>query len=428
MLPVECNWLETSIKANYMLQLAVAQYLGVQTCLVDPGLRPSLVNHRVTTAAINRLLYSPSFLTTFKRVSTHHGLNFPLKFPSALSEINFLSMLSLLNFASGYRVPLHQQTGRGAWDNIRALLFGLYLSSSTGQGNLLSAKGMQTITEQQIAGLMSVNLHVEKQHSEIPGLTVGKLGGPIYDLVKLITSTLRETGAILETMGDPDLGTFVVRALKDVGTAKRNTDPNTSVDVILSKLVGAFPAFQDMATVGSQPVYCFKKALFLIHAIVIRFGSSTTAPFPLPDTSKIPVFTDNVLPSMLVHLGVIDLSKAAAHGLHTIFPDAGDEAKINSLLALPQAPTDTEPKKHPPKEGPVLNEEQSYILRAAALHACEQIIEVARSLDEDSLPVEHRWIRSITLPELDLWLWAVAKDRSDYRELERFVQRDTVFF
>ena len=79
-------------------------------------------------------------------------------------------------------------------------------------------------------------------------------------------------------------------------------------------------------------------------------------------------------------------------------------------------------------EGPVLTEEQSYILRAAALDACERIIQVARTLDEDGLHMDQKWIRNITLPELDLWLWAVAKDRTDYRELERFVERDTVFF
>ncbi|KAL4074302.1 hypothetical protein V8B97DRAFT_1864333 [Scleroderma yunnanense] len=383
-------------------------------------------NIDVTPADIKRLLFSPSFLSSFKRVSGHHGLNFPLNFPSIHSEINFLSILSLLNFASGYRVPLHYQTGRGAWDNIRAFMFGLYLTSSTGQGDLLTAKGMQTITEHQVADLMSVNLHVEEPHSEIPGLSVGKLGGPIFDLVKLITMTLRETGEVLESIGERDLGCFVIRSFKEADVAKRNADSNASVDVVLSKIVGTFRAFQDMAIVDSQPVYCFKKALFLVHAIVIRFGSSSRLPFQLPNTSQIPVFSDNVLPSMLVHFGVIDLSKSTAHGLHAIFPGAADEARINSLLDLPQ--TASQNSKAPLKEGPMLDEEQSYILRAAAVDACERIIEVARSLDEGSLSIEQKWIKDITLPELDLWLWAVAKDRPDYRELERFVRRDTVFF
>lgn len=383
---------------------------------------------QVSTTAIKRLLFSPSFLSSFKRVSGYHGLNFPLNFPSVLSEVNFLSVLSLLNFGSGYRVPLHHQTGRGAWDSIRALMFGLYLSSSTGNGNLLSAKGMQTISEQQIADLMSVNLYIEQPHNEIPGVSINTLGGPLYDLVKLIAATLQETGKILEDLGDPDLGTFVVRSLREADAAKHGADPNAGVDAILSKLVGAFPAFRDMAIIDNQPVYCFKKALFLIYAIVIRFGIRSTPPFPLLNTSQIPVFTDNVLPSMLVHLGVVDLSRSTAHGLHTIFPNAADKAQIDSLLQpLPKSHT-SDSEKLFPTEGPALNLEQAYVLRAAALDACERIVHVARTLDPDSLQADQKWIQSITLPELDLWLWAVAKDRADYRTLERFTLRDTVFF
>ncbi|KAI6044686.1 hypothetical protein EDC04DRAFT_2561154 [Pisolithus marmoratus] len=387
----------------------------------------------VSTTAIKRLLFSPSFRSSFKRVSRYHGLNFPLNFPSVLSEVNFLSVLSLLNFGSGYRVPLHRQTSRGAWDSIRALMFGLYLSSSTGQGDLLSARGMQTIGEQQIADLMSINLYVEQPHSEIPGMSISTLGGPLYDFVKLIAATLQETGKILEDLGDPDLGTFVVRSLREVDAAKHSADPNAGVDAILSKLVGAFPAFRDMAVIDNQPVYCFKKALFLIHAIVIRFGIRNTPLFQLPNSSQIPVFTDNVLPSMLVHFGVVDLSRSTAHGLHTIFPDAPDNARVASLLALPPPLPNSDSRtgsdsKLFPSEGPVLNEEQAYILRAAALDACERIIQVARTLHDDSLQEDQKWIQTITLPELDLWLWSVAKDRADYRKLERFVLKDTVFF
>ena len=183
----------------------------------------------MTDDGVRRLLFSPSFLHTFKRVSSNHGLHFPLKFPSVLSELNFLSVLCLLNFASGYRVPLHEQTGRGAWDNIRALAFGMYLSSATGQGDLLSAKGMRTVTPQQIAELMSVKIYVERSHETLSGVTVGELGGPVYDLVKLISTTLNETGEILERSGMPDLGSFVLRSL----TSKRSGGCDVTVDDIL---------------------------------------------------------------------------------------------------------------------------------------------------------------------------------------------------
>lgn len=178
---------------------------------------------------MKRLLFSPSFLHTFKRVSRNHGLHFPLKFPSVLSELNFLSVLCLLNFASGYRVPLHEQTGRGAWDNIRALTFGMYLSSVTGEDDLLSAKSMKAVTPQQVAELMSVKIYVERSHETIPGVTVGELGGPVYDLVKLISTTLNETGEILGQSGMPNLGSFVLRSL----TSNRPGGGNVTVDDVL---------------------------------------------------------------------------------------------------------------------------------------------------------------------------------------------------
>lgn len=380
---------------------------------------------KVEDAAVRRLLESPSFLSSFHRISASHGLAFPLKFPSVLSELNFLSVLSLLNFASGYRVPLHEQTGRGAWDNIRAFTFSLYLSSATGQGDLLSAKGMKTMSEQQVAQHMGVSIHVERPHEKIEGVTVGELGGPIYELVKLISSTLTETGQILDASGYPELGSFVLESLKEGAKA----DSNASLGIVLDRLIRAIPAFRDMAVVNGKPVYCFKKALFLIHAVKIRFGSAASPPFPIPSTAQAPVFTDNVLPSLLVHLGVLDLTGATSHGLDKLFPGAESEDKINALLALPPVASQVvaeDTKKTPPKDGPVLTNEQAYILRAAAVHACEKIVEFARG--DEQLSEEQAWLKDITLPELDIWLWAVAKDRLDYRKLERFVLRGTVFF
>ena len=186
-------------------------------------------------------------------------------------------------------------------------------------------------------------------------------------------------------------------------------------------------SFATGSDIGIPAIYCFKKALFLIHAVLIRFGSMSPPPFPIPDTSQVPVFTDNVLPSLLIHLGVIDLS-SASHGLDIKFPDASSLNNLSSLLAeaSPNTDTDKTPKSIPP-EGPTLTVDQSYILRAAAIHACELIIDVARSPDIE-LPENLGWIRDITLPLLDMWLWSVAKDRPDYRQLERFALKNTAFF
>ncbi|KIM45148.1 hypothetical protein M413DRAFT_66024 [Hebeloma cylindrosporum] len=372
---------------------------------------------------INRLLLSPAFVDSFQRVSKNHGLALPLKFSSTLDELNFLSVLSLLNFASGYRVPLHIQTGRGAWDSIRALAFSLYITSSS-EGDLISAKGLKTLDAAQIAEFMGISLHVERPHENIPGVVVGELGGPLHDLVQLIVSVLNETGGILVNSGYPNLGSFVLEALQQAG----KVHAEAQVEVVLEKLVRAFPGFRDMSEVNGRPIYCFKKALFLIHAITIRFGSIDPPPFPIPSTSHLPVFSDNVLPSLLVHLGVIDLSRSSS--LSGLFPGAGSEAGLRGLLDPVPTSTTSVPGalKGVPKEGPIVTEAQAYILRAAAIDACELITELAHSLDFSSLGKGKEWISEMTLPDLDMWIWAVAKDRPEYRVLERFAARDTVYF
>ncbi|KIY63346.1 hypothetical protein CYLTODRAFT_493971 [Cylindrobasidium torrendii FP15055 ss-10] len=372
---------------------------------------------KITDEAVARLLQSPAFTGSFADVSKNHGLALPLKFSSPLAELNVISILSLLNFGSGWRIPLHKATGRGAWDSIRAFVLGLYLVSTTGEGDLVSARGMQTIDASKVAELLGVSIHEERPHESIPGITVGTLGGPMYDYCQKIVGVLTETGNILVNAGYPDLGTLVAQALEE-GAKVKDTKADADSEVILERLVKAIPGFQDMSTFQGEPVYCFKKALFLINAIRVRFGS-TSPPFPLPaSTSDLPIFSDNVIPSILVHLGVVDLS--ASPLFDGVFP--GAQERVASLLAAPVA-AETEGVPANKKEGPILSLEQSFVLRAAAIDACEILVEAARN--SDTAP---EWVRTLTLSDLDAWLWQVAKDRADFRRLERFVDRDTVYF
>ncbi|KAL6308188.1 hypothetical protein BKA93DRAFT_603527 [Sparassis latifolia] len=390
------------------------------------------INHK----KIKLLLTSGYFTSTYARLRESHGMAMPLKFPSLLAELNLLSILSLLNFGSGYRVPLHVATGRGAFDNIRALVLGLYISSSTGtgEGNYLSATGMRDIKEHTIADLMGVTdaLHVEHAHESVPAVTVGELGGPIWELVKLLTQALNETGTVLVNSGYPDLGSFVLEALNEGDKLKNSAESvNHECDVILERFVRAIPAFRDMAVVNGQPVYCFKKALLAIHAIALRFGSAESlSEIPIPRTSELPVFVDNVIPSILVHLGIINLEDSTPSlGLRDLFPRGQDDSTIRALLsevpAAPPADTRTTKDQEVPKEGPVLTSVQAFALRAAAIDAGQAIIATARDLNANE---ESYILKQITLPELDAWLWSAAKDRPDWRNLERFVLRDTVYF
>lgn len=378
---------------------------------------------KIERADVERLLLSHAFIDSYSRVSKAHGLAFPLQFPSLAAEINFLSVIALLNFGSGYRIPLHEKTGRGAWDNIRALCFSLFITSA--DVDYLSARGMELINEQVVAEHMRVSIHEERPHETIPGVTVGELGGPIHQLVKLITNTLKETGNLLVRGGYPDLGSLVFQSLEAARNADKDASPD--FDLVLDKIVQAIPGFRDVYNIDGRPVFILKKALFLIHALVIRFGSRMSTPTSVLDSTNLPVFSDNVLPSMLVHLGVLDLSESS---LSNVFP-----APSSLEVLLERSPTEGQDvvaalPKSPPKDGPSLIEDQACRLRAAAVDACEIIVEVAHDLGSgrghDGQSLE--WMKDIKLPDIDMWLWAVAKDRPDFRSLERFVVRDTVMF
>ena len=202
---------------------------------------------------------------------------------------------------------------------------------------------------------------------------------------------------------------------------------------IVLAMVNSFSLTSFCATCTALPaIYCFKKALFLINGVSIRFAAKDPSPFPVPQTSHLPVFTDNVLPSILIHFGVIDLSTAAP-ALAALFPGAGaDDSTLLPLFAAAPEPAPSPVSagrvaKNPvPVDGPTLTPTQSYVLRAAAVEACERIVAHARAMSMAGRGVP--WLADITLPDLDNWLWAVAKDRADYRALPRFALRNTLFF
>jgi len=184
--------------------------------------------------SVPRLLKSPLFLKTYKTLSESHGVAMPLQFPSVAAEVNLITLLSILNFGHAYRVPLKEATGRGAYDTMRAFIFGLYLSSSDGD-DLLSAEGLKGLTRGRVADLMQLtgHLHVEKAHPTIPGLTVGELRGPLNELVNEVTRVLNETGSILLAKGYSYLGDFVLDALnKGQISQGEPVDPEVVLDEV----------------------------------------------------------------------------------------------------------------------------------------------------------------------------------------------------
>ncbi|KAF8626829.1 hypothetical protein AX15_004661 [Amanita polypyramis BW_CC] len=264
---------------------------------------------------------------------------------------------------------------------MRALVLALYLGSTAGEGDLLSARGMQNIELAKVAELLRVNVYVERRDESLPGVMIGELGGPLYELVKLITDVLNETGQLLVDYGYPNLGSFVLEALEHGRNVRSDENTDAELEVVLGRIVRAFPGFQDMAIVNGQPIYCFKKALFLVHAINVQFGTLEPAPFPVPDTRHSPVFADNVLPTMLIHFGVIDT------GLEGVIGKVGGKEEI------------------------VVDQAEGYLLRAAAIVGGARMAAAAGRRET----------------EVDMWLWGIAKE-GGLRAVGRVAERRTVYY
>ena len=174
-------------------------------------------------------------------------------------------------------------------------------------------------------------------------------------------------------------------------------------------------------------MYIFKKALFLLHAVHLRFGTllGGDAGVSIPDTSGLPVFADNVLPSILVHLGIINLATGRREHLTKTFL-----AQSSTAEALLSPESEIQGQQGPTSdliEGPTLFAQDAYIIRAAAVTACETILRLAR----DITVAEGQYgdeVRNMSETQLDGWLWSISKKNAVFRALPRFVQTSTPFF
>ncbi|KAJ3181594.1 hypothetical protein HDU85_003536 [Gaertneriomyces sp. JEL0708] len=379
-------------------------------------------NIKICIEAADRLLKNLS-KENFDRLKSQHGVAFPLIFPNLVTEVNFLSVLALLNTLSGYRAPFHKATGQGAYQNVLKLLFGLYIgggqdSDATSGSNALSARGLKSLDAATVAELLGVTLHEEKPHESIPGLVVGIRGGDINEAIELVVGACNETGERLLQRGYANLGVFVLEALKEAEGIKKTKSDTAAADYFVERLVTVIPGFADMSlALGNQPVYIFKKASFLLFALHHRLSKLETSSPAVPDPSVLPMFVDNVIPTMLVDLGIVDLSECKLAKLQ----QWGKES-ISLRNRIAQGEGANLPKV---VEGPRLTREEAYVVRAAAVDAGQVVIKRAKELGKEA---SLEWLGTMTEADLDGYLWSVAKDDPLLRKIPRMVERNTIMY
>jgi len=311
------------------------------------------------------------------------AVNFPLRFSDAEDELNFIAVVDLLNFASGFRKPLHALCGRGAYETICYGCLSLKLS-----GVEMDAQFMRSVMLTDIAQHFNLPLRMEQplnlgQNGSSTGSAVTTLvDTPLRPLANMIAKVLNETGKILQEKECKNLAEFVLRTLSSTSTHKAAT--------LTSSLAHTFPAFNDTAVYGSEKkqVFILKKAQLLAGDIHRTLGGKDKL-FLMDDYERLTVFTDNVLPAVLRKLGILHLSDSLAQ-------------KVDNGELLPA------------------HSEEEIELRVLSIQACEKIIETLRE--------QHKDARELFVPaQLDYYLWTVGKE-PEFRACERHATVDTVYY
>jgi hypothetical protein len=304
----------------------------------------------------------------------------PLVFDSKSQEINFISLLQLLNFGSGYRKELHEITGRGAYDT---MCFGLMNAHISGIN--MDTLFMKEVDVQTIASLFQLPL-LEHNRSAISDTSVVSARSNLRYLAEQIRDVLIDTGLILERHGYNDMSDLVFHLCQE-------EEPASAANLVKS-LAELIPAFSDITTsLRGKRIFILKKAQLLAAELYRRFHTEDVR-FNFEDIDDLTIFADNVVPAVLRELGILIYDESLA-------------SRVD-------------------QEGLLRKDERLDLqLRAASISACEQILQTMR----DSLipRVDATRSRIPRAMDLDFYLWTMGKQPS-YRSIKRHRTQDTVFY
>ncbi|TIC07315.1 hypothetical protein E3Q16_00556 [Wallemia mellicola] len=289
-------------------------------------------------------------------------------------ELSVFGLLSALNFASGYRETLHKYTGKGAFDNIKRFVLGLFLSKDSGT---LTVDGLEGFTNEFTIELLDIKPFNEKPHPTLPGVVVGERDDVAFEFVNLVTSTLNDIGRTLRQLNKASFGDYLFDLFSQASGADNivnDVGDNKGTITLLTKdeqLVTRFESFRDEHTVkvgaDNVQIKLYKKALILVETISIELRGRSDVPFELP-TAELPIFSDNVIPSMLLHWGIIEIPESSSHFDETTkraFKHDEEEYKaiIDGLEQEQQRDLGAV------VQGPSLSSSQAALIRSAAVEA-----------------------------------------------------------
>jgi len=296
-------------------------------------------------------------------------LSFPLKWESTAQEVNFIAILNLLNFGSGFRKPLHHYTERGAYETICYGLIGMQISR-TGS---IDAEFMTQLSIQDIETFFGIPVSKEKQIQ--PGISM-YVPTELKDFAELLKRVLSDTGRILRARMLNDFSDFIYSSLDTQNPKAAN---------LVEKLMMAFPSLNDRGQFQGREIVIGKKAQILVAELYKKFKDLDPR-FNFVDIDQLTIFADTVIPAVLRKLNIIQLDDALAEKIDT--------------------------GKHLPAGGLELE------LRAVSISVCQAIVKKVK---------EKYNLDDFNAMELDYYLWTLGKE-PQFRIVERHSTIDTVFY
>lgn len=300
------------------------------------------------------------------------GLRVPFNFDTLQSHLSFLGVHAVLCFGSGFRAELHDACGRGASETMLYGLMSLFLSSPSG---CITARQLSDLTELSVAEHWALPFAREVEIA--PGMYEQR-DAPVRPLLRMIRDSLRETGDVLMRYGYADFGAFLLEFRGKTAAELMHQSclifPTFADDYYDAT---ALPESAHAGAPARLPV--FKKAQVLVAELVRQHRADG---FDFPDCDTCTVCADNVLPTVLRALGLMQCDDA-----------------LRASVELQRAMAFGAPEEA--------------ALRLGAIHTCEAI-----------LAARPPQAAAVCARSLDAYLWRLGKSE-ELRALPRHVCKCT---
>mmetsp|Transcript_30391 Transcript_30391/g.85873 ORF Transcript_30391/g.85873 Transcript_30391/m.85873 type:complete len:254 (-) Transcript_30391:1072-1833(-) len=190
-------------------------------------------------------------------------LRLPLQFDDTASEVNFLAILHLLSFGSGYEPLLQDMCKIGSQECMQFGTLGMYIS-----GNKLDVEFLERFSDLQVNNFFRIPTHEDVPSEMHPAIQISR-PGPLMPLARSIREQLQDAAQRSREKGFGSVGECVMSILNDAATAGEAVEA----------LGETYPGFKDCDAAGA----CFySKAQALVAGLIQRFAGEDRDCFDFP--------------------------------------------------------------------------------------------------------------------------------------------------